>query len=247
MIEINKIYNIECLSFMKVIPNDYMTITITSPPYNMGDRVKDEAQTYTYNNKDNLDFNEYKLFIKEVISELIRVTKYHVFFNIQEVNNNKGIISFIYQEFNNHIKEVFIWAKRNPPSHIVQTQCSNGYEYIFCFSKDNPEYKKFNYCFFNNRNGDYMKNIIINNVNNENFGHNYAFPKWLPNFFIKNFSQKGDLIFDCFMGSGTTAIVSKELNRNFIGCEISKDYCDIANKRLQQENLFTILETNNGS
>ena len=59
--------------------------------------------------------------------------------------------------------------------------------------------------------------------------------------------KKGDLIFDCFMGSGTTAVVSKELNRNFIGCEISKEYCLIANSRLHQENLLNLLEVNNGS
>ena len=58
---------------------------------------------------------------------------------------------------------------------------------------------------------------------------------------IRDFSEEGDLILDPFMGSGTTAIACKQLNRNFIGFEISKEYCDIARKRLSQANLNTFL------
>jgi len=59
---------------------------------------------------------------------------------------------------------------------------------------------------------------------------------------IKASSNEGDLILDCFMGSGTTAFASKSLNRNFIGFEISKEYCDIINNRLSQSILTKILE-----
>ena len=58
------------------------------------------------------------------------------------------------------------------------------------------------------------------------------------NFFIENFSNENDLIYDPFMGSGTTALACKRNNRNYIGSEISKEYCDIANERLKQEYLF---------
>jgi len=54
---------------------------------------------------------------------------------------------------------------------------------------------------------------------------------------IKVSSNKDDIVIDCFMGSGTTALACKQLSRNFIGFEISKEYCDIANKRLKQENI----------
>jgi len=49
---------------------------------------------------------------------------------------------------------------------------------------------------------------------------------------ILNSSNEGDLVFDPFMGSGTTAVAAKRLNRNFIGFELSKEYCDIANNRI---------------
>jgi len=55
--------------------------------------------------------------------------------------------------------------------------------------------------------------------------------------YIKILSKEEDIVLDPFIGSGTTAIVCKQLNRNFIGFEISEEYCNIAYKRLEQENL----------
>ena len=58
-------------------------------------------------------------------------------------------------------------------------------------------------------------------------------PEWLLDRVIRSTSNEGDVVFDPFMGSGTTAFVSKKLNRNFIGCEINEDYVNAANKRLK--------------
>ena len=54
---------------------------------------------------------------------------------------------------------------------------------------------------------------------------------------VLSHSCKGNVILDPFMGSGTTAVACKQLNRNFIGFELSQEYVDIANKRLKQQNL----------
>ena len=62
-------------------------------------------------------------------------------------------------------------------------------------------------------------------------------PEDLIMFLIKLSSNENDLILDPFMGSGTTAVACKQLNRNFIGFELSQKYCDIANNRLNQNNL----------
>lgn len=62
-------------------------------------------------------------------------------------------------------------------------------------------------------------------------------PVKLIRMIISDFSKENDIILDPFMGSGTTAVACKQLNRKFIGFEISEEYCKIANKRLEQNNL----------
>ena len=65
------------------------------------------------------------------------------------------------------------------------------------------------------------------------FGHPAMFPEELPKRLIKMFSWKDALVVDLFNGAGTTCKVAKDLNRNYIGFDISKEYCDISNERLE--------------
>ena len=58
-------------------------------------------------------------------------------------------------------------------------------------------------------------------------------PVALMEYLIKTYTNKGDLVLDCFAGSGTTLLACKQLNRNFIGIEISPEYCTIAEERLK--------------
>lgn len=55
---------------------------------------------------------------------------------------------------------------------------------------------------------------------------------------VKRFTKENEIIFDPFLGSGTTAVSAKELNRNFIGVEINKEYCEIAKQRLNNVNII---------
>ena len=237
----NKIYNEDCLETMQRMNDNFVDVTVTSPPYNIGKGRKNGKRknilSYdTYD--DNLSKENYYKVCITWIKEMLRVTKYHVFFNIQELKGNKGIVKTIYENFSEQIKDVFIWAKTNPPSAINDNGVSRGYEYIFCFSKDEPQKSTFNYANFSNYDGDYIKNIIIKPVNvdkqvlKETKQHNFAFPLWLPKYFINYFSKENDLIYDPFIGVGTTATASVILKRNYIGSEISKKYVDVANKRI---------------
>ena len=248
-LELNKIYCESNLETMAKMPNDFIDIVVTSPPYNIGkNRINNENGKPTSKSyldyEDNLSKEEYFQQTKIWIDELLRVTKHHVFYNIQEITGNKGVIRFIQNEYKDYLKETFIWAKSNPASCIVDTMCGSGYEYIFCFSHDNPQSRKFNYCDFSNRKGDYVNNVIIkpSNHDKETAGHSFAFGDWLPRFFIKHFSKEGDIVYDPFMGTGTTAKAAHIYKRKFIGSEISQEYIDLANKRLEpyltQQTLF---------
>lgn len=236
--KINKIYNEDCLITMSKMSDNFVDVVVTSPPYNIGDGRKNgkSKKSINYENyKDNLTKEEYFKQTKIWINELMRITKYHIFYNVQEIAGNKGIVKYIYENFSNNLKEVFIWAKTNPPSCINDKGISKGYEYIFCFSKDNPEKSLFKYCNFSNYNGDYIRNCIIKPVNSdkENKGHSFAFGDWLPKHFINYFSKEGDLIYDPFMGTGTTAKAAHILKRNWIGSELSEKYVELSNKRLK--------------
>ena len=67
-----------------------------------------------------------------------------------------------------------------------------------------------------------------------NKSHSAAFPEKLPEFFIKLFTKTNDLVYDPFMGSGTTAKVAVSLNRNFLGSELSEEYFEVSKKRIGQ-------------
>lgn len=74
----------------------------------------------------------------------------------------------------------------------------------------------------------------------EHKGHPTQKPEGLIRWLIKASSNKKEIVLDPFMGSGTTAICCKQLNRNFVGFEINKDYMKIANERLQQQTLILV-------
>jgi site-specific DNA-methyltransferase (adenine-specific) len=227
--EVNKIYNMDCLEGMKILPNDFVDITITSPPYNIGSSIHHNKNMYLEYN-DNLNDKEYTNFIINVVSEMLRVTKNYVFFNFQILSNNKKSYIDIIHHFKNNIKEFFIWAKPNPAPGVQPGLFANGFEFIICLSKWDNDGRTFKLHY--TQQGK-KSNTIIQKTNKEFIVSHFAcFGKWLPKFFIDCFSKENDIVLDPFMGSGTTAIACKELNRHFIGFEISKEYCDIANKRL---------------
>lgn len=78
-----------------------------------------------------------------------------------------------------------------------------------------------------------------------NKNHSAAFPVELPSWFIKLFTQAGDLVLDPFMGSGTTAVAAQQLDRHYVGTELNPEYIAVALERLREKenpNLFTIKE-----
>ncbi len=230
--EINKIYNEDCFETMQLMKDNFIDITITSPPYNTGGQ---NAQTGRNRKlykeyKDNLTNEEYYNFIKTNINELLRVTKYYIFFNFQCLSNNKEIYYKIIGEFSNKIKDIFIW-KKQAVSQIVKGKMATGYEFVIILSNNN----KMSFEYNNFPENNYVPNIK-KFIKKENF-HNYnnaTMPLQLAEYFIINFSKKGDLVYDCFLGMGTTACAAVKNDRNYIASEITKEYIDLSNKRLSK-------------
>ena len=77
----------------------------------------------------------------------------------------------------------------------------------------------------------YPSNSLSFGKNREALGHAAAYPVKLPEFFIKAYSEKSDIIYDPFCGSGTTLIAAEQLERTCYGVEISPAYCDVIVQR----------------
>ena len=80
----------------------------------------------------------------------------------------------------------------------------------------------------------YPNNVIHMATECSNRGHSAAFPADLPTWFIKLFTMEGDVVLDPFIGSGTTAVATKQLGRNYVGIDINEGYCQIAEERIMQ-------------
>lgn len=251
MIEINKIYNEDCLVTMGKMPNEFIDLTITSPPYD-GLRV----------------YNCYSFDFESIAKELFRVTKNGgIVVWVVNDSTKKGsetLTSFkqalFLKEIGFNVHDTMIYAK-NSYMPLTHNRYEQQFEYMFILSKGKP--KTFNPIMIpsitagtkRNRSGskanetNYAERIrnektIVNSKKqkaniwfydvgkNDKTKHNAPFPEQLVNDHIISWSNEGDLIYDCFMGSGTTAKMSILNNRNWIGSEISFDYCEIINNRI---------------
>jgi len=220
--EINKIYNEDCIEGMKKLKDWEVSISVTSPPYNVGGKY--------LHFKDKSCYCDYYIFIRNVLDELLRVTKNYVFFNFAILENNKDAYLKLMSNYHENIKEIFIWAKPSSQPNNAKV-CRTGFEFIVCFARKEIA-KTRSFDIFNTPN---VSNTIIKGANKENKlkNHEACYSLWLPEFFISNFSNIGDLVLDPFMGSGTTAVACKRLSRNYIGFEIEKEYYDYSIKRIK--------------
>lgn len=246
MIELNKIYNEDCLKTLSRIPDCSVNLIITSPPYNKNFYTK-KAKINKYNTSnfrtidydsydDNLEPNDYEQWQTILLKECCRVLKEDgsIFYNHIDILNNHNTIhpKFVYDL---PLKQVLIWDRFNTP------KLDNNYfypinEYIFWIKKHKDSKTKFN------KNKLAFKNSIVRLNADKKNSHPAPFPIELPNNFILSCTDENDIIYDPFMGSGTTAIASLLNNRNFIGSEISQKYTSEANKRINifqsQQKLF---------
>lgn len=78
----------------------------------------------------------------------------------------------------------------------------------------------------------YPNNVIHMATECGNRSHSAAFPVELPSWFIKLFTRQDDIVLDPFSGSGTTAVAAAELGRNYVGVDISEEYCKLSRERL---------------
>ena len=251
MIEINRNYNENCLDTMAKMPGNFIDLTVTSPPY-------DGLRTY---NGYSFTFEDIAKELFRITKEggiVIWIV------NDSKVNGSKTLTSFkqalYFKEIGFNMHDVMFWEKStfNAPKPNVY---HNVIEYIFVLSKGKP--KTFN-PIFDRKNihsgrsvnpsirysdgrtekrttktiNEFGKRFNIWKIsevkNNKEKSHPAPYPIKLVIDLVVSWSNENDLVYDCFNGSGTTSEACIKINRNFIGSEISSEYCNIIEERIKK-------------
>jgi DNA modification methylase len=255
MLEINKLYCMDNVLGMKLLPDNSVDLTVTSPPYG-------NLRKYT-----GYDWN-----FEEVANQIYRVTKIggivvwvvgdQTIRGSETGDSFKQVLYFMELKFNLH--DTMIYRKENyvPLTHNRYEQ---SFEYMFIFSKKKPKtfnpikipckqagkiekygqdrrqnhgtyhsmrlYKSTEYK--STKSEKIHPNIFSYTLGKGKTGHPAPFPEQLAHDHIISWSNIGDLVLDPFVGSGTTAKIAKDLGRNFVGFDISQKYIDLANDRIR--------------
>jgi site-specific DNA-methyltransferase (adenine-specific) len=252
-IPINENRNECCLDTMFDMPDGYIDLTVTSPPY-------DGLRTY----------NGYSFDFESIAKELYRVTKNKgvLVWNISDatVNGSETGTSFkqalFFKEIGFSLYDTMIYEKASRIPTEGRYYNVIEYMFVFCkgkkpnalnFIKDHKNLtfgaiKKADKCINKGKNEKNGKTIITgefsrrSNIwrygtgNNDKTGHPAVMPEQLANDHIITWSNEGDIVYDPFMGSGTTAKMAIINNRKWIGSETSSEYCDIIKKRVSNVN-----------
>lgn len=246
---------------MTELPDKSVSLMVTSPPYNIdisygnkwenGKLVESKGKKY----KDKLLESDYRKMLQRVFEETKRVLKDdgQIWVNIKNRYVDGNIIPpfWILDYFQDmYLKNVVIW-NFDWGGSTNKRFCSR-YEYVFFFTKKKEEYtfnlEDVKVPALNYRPDRYKSQLknptdvwkisLVSGNSPERTEHPAQYPEELIERIIKVGSNEGDLILDPFMGSGTTAVVAKRLNRQYVGYETEAEYIDIANKRLYNEKLF---------
>jgi site-specific DNA-methyltransferase (adenine-specific) len=249
--EINKIYNENCLETMSKMPSNFVDMVLTSPPYD-----------------DLREYEGYKFDFEAIAKELFRIVKENgiVIWVVGDKTENGSETgtsfkqALFFKEIGFNIHDTMLYYKNNPMP-TTGKRYHQHFEYMFALSKGNP--KTFNplkeatkyrgLANMKNRGKDgsldyekieRTKEKKIGNVFFYSIGggistkdkiayqHPAIFPEQLAYDQIYTWTNENDLVYDCFMGSGTTAKIAQQLNRNWLGSEISKEYVNISEQRL---------------
>ncbi len=271
MIEINKVYNENCIDTMDKMGENFVDLVVTSPPY---DGLRD-YKGYSF------DFERVAKGLYSVMKEGGVVVWVVGDATVKGSETGTSFAQALYfKSIGFLLHDTMIYEKPSRfPSGCKSNRYSQEFEYMFIFSKNiSPKYvnlirdKKNKYSglkihgSIRKKNGEMVKatkgdeNKFVNELgvrtniwryatgygnsskDDVAFDHPAIFPEALVADNIKSWSKEGDLVYDPFMGSGTTAKMSLLTNRNYIGSEISNEYCDIIEKRMNmyKNNLFKI-------
>jgi len=223
----------DCLEVMKTIESDSINCIVTSPPYNkkgLIGKVKPGNQVWKKFNidydsyGDDLSEKDYHLWMIDILNEMYRIIKPDgsIFFNhkARRHNNKLHLPTDFISKSNLNVYQLIIWNRLSSPNirKDVLLPCT---EHIYWLTKSKPK------VFKENIGKEFHSEIWVINPD-KNSQHPAPFPQKLVENCVLLTTEENDLVLDPFLGSGTSAIVSKRLKRGYIGIEIDQKYIDLS-------------------
>ena len=261
---LNKITHGESLEILKKIPDKTFDLVFADPPYNMqiGEKLKrpDDSKVNGVNDKwDQFsNFKHYDDFSKEWLKECKRILKDNGSIWVIGTYHNIFRLGYHIQNLNYWILNDVIWRKNNPMPNFKGTRFTNAHETLIWASKSKKSKYTFNYQSLKCLNDDLQMRSdwtlpICNGKErlkkNGKKIHSTQKPEALLHRIILATTNKGDLICDPFLGTGTSAVVAKKLGRKYFGIEKDKKYFSAANNRINstkiiEDNYLDTIENN---
>lgn len=245
MLELNKIYNVDYLEGIEQIEPNSVDLVFADPPFNIlvneNVSVRDKTQIRE------AEFDKVIFNVSQFVDKMTKVLRdggtFLFFSGTQQITEYINSIKKNNLRFSNFL----VWY--NPlgfPSIRKRSFQNHCQLIIFGHKEINKKYT------FNFKTSREMKNLLEFNgcVSFEYSGgnpgeyvrHPTQKPTKLYEYLIEVTTNVGDIVLDPLIGSGTTAVACKKLNRNFIGFEINPEYCKIANDRLKKYNTVPFSE-----
>lgn len=240
----------DCGEVMKLMPNSCIDLTVTSPPYSDLRKYKGF----------NFNFEQ----IAQELYRITKEGGCVVWICSDKTQNGSETgTSFeqalYFKSIGFNLYDTMIWRKPNP-SVPTEGRYYNCFEYMFVFSKGKPKSLNFindkenkgfgkSYKSDNRMNPEQRKqqgeiktisqfsrrhNVWDIAIGKNETKHPAVFPEQLASDHIYTWSEEGDIVFDPFCGSGTTAKMAMQLNRRWIGVELSEEYCEMIKDRLEK-------------
>lgn len=253
MLKIDEIYCINCIDGLSQLDENSVDLVVTSPPY-------DCLRTYggALSNWDLETFHKTVDGLYMVMKDggvVVWVVGDQTKNGSETGTAFRQALRFIDSGFK--LNDTMIWKKTNPMPQVKQPRYNQEFEYMFVFSKGKP--KTFNPIMVPTKCGGQVYDSTCKNIDGESgrthktfkvnrekvhgnifeiavaqnkMAHPAVFPEELAKIHIQTWSNEDDLVLDPFVGSGTTAKVSMDLKRHYIGFDVSEEYCKIANGRI---------------
>ena len=245
---LNKIFNEDCIITMNRMKPKSVDLVITSPPYNTcvgrkgGPADKGKYDVYIdWKTED--DYINWSIDIFKGYDKIIkdnRVVLYNFSYSVENPSLPYKLVSNIIEKTNWQVVDTILWKKNNSIPHPASyNRLNRVYEFIWVFARKS-EFKTFKMSKRVNsvsKTGQKYYEIIDNYIeakNNDGVNelNKATFSTELVTKLIDMYGIEGDLIYDSFMGVGTTAYGAIEKNCNFVGSEISPNQCEMSNNKL---------------